>query len=245
MQLKTLSLANNEISAIENVQQLTTLEKLNLSRNRLASLEGLAVLSSLAEVDVSFNSLHRVQAQHLPPRLRALNVGSNCIQQLSHLESLAQASSLAVLRIAGSHLSCRVSLITATACCVCFMILVSQSTGNPCCATLDYVSAAAALLPQVEAIDDIACIALRARSSPLPDPASESAVLPSVGVITTSHSPPIPESTVVAALLQASGPRRLYFCPSSHSSEATSGRARCRRRSIPGESCQHARRHVA
>jgi hypothetical protein len=103
VQLKTLSLANNEISAIENVQQLTTLEKLNLSRNRLTSLEGLAVLHALAEVDASFNGLHSVQAQHLPPRLRVLNVGGNCIQQLSHLESLARASSLTSLRIAGMH----------------------------------------------------------------------------------------------------------------------------------------------
>ena len=102
MQLKTLSLANNEISVVENVQQLTTLEKLNLSRNRLASLDGLAVLHALAEVDVSFNSLHSVQANHLPPRLRFLNVGSNCIQQLSHIASLANASSLTALRISGT-----------------------------------------------------------------------------------------------------------------------------------------------
>jgi Leucine-rich repeat (LRR) protein len=101
-QLKTLSLANNEISVIENVQQLTTLEKLNLSRNRLSSLEGLAVLHSLLEVDVSFNSLQSLVVTQLPPCLQVLNVGSNCIQQLSCFASLARASHLTTLRIAGS-----------------------------------------------------------------------------------------------------------------------------------------------
>jgi Leucine-rich repeat (LRR) protein len=101
-QLKTLSLANNEISVIENVQQLTTLEKLNISRNRLSSLEGLAALRSLLEVDVSFNSLQSVEAQQLPPRLQVLNVGSNCIQQLHGVASLAHASHLTALRIAGA-----------------------------------------------------------------------------------------------------------------------------------------------
>jgi hypothetical protein len=101
VQLKNLSLANNEISAIENVQPLSTLEKLNLSRNRLASLEGLAVLHALVEVDVSFNCLQCVEAKHLPPLLQTLNVGSNCIQQLSHIASLAHTSSLTSIRIAG------------------------------------------------------------------------------------------------------------------------------------------------
>jgi Leucine-rich repeat (LRR) protein len=103
-QLKTLSLANNEISVIENVQQLTTLEKLNVSRNRLASLEGLAALQSLVELDVSFNSLQSVEARHLPPHLQVLNVGSNCIQHLQCFASLAHASNLTTLRIAGRPL---------------------------------------------------------------------------------------------------------------------------------------------
>ena len=106
MQLKNLSLANNEISAIENVQPLSTLEKLNLSRNRLASLEGLAVLHALVEVDVSFNCLQCVEAKHLPPLLQMLNVGSNCIQQLSHIASLAHTSSLTSIRIAGNPPPC-------------------------------------------------------------------------------------------------------------------------------------------
>ncbi len=58
----------------------------------------------------------------------------------------------------------------------------------------------------MEVIDDVACVALRARSSSFPDPAPEPTALSSSGVIATAHAPPIPESTVVAALLQASVP---------------------------------------
>jgi Leucine-rich repeat (LRR) protein len=72
-----------------------------LSRNRLASLEGLAVLQSLVDLDVSFNNLQSVEAQHLPPSLQLLNFGSNCIQQLSSFASLAHASHLTSLRVAG------------------------------------------------------------------------------------------------------------------------------------------------
>jgi Leucine-rich repeat (LRR) protein len=113
VQLKALSLANNEISAVENVQQLTTLEKLNLSRNRLESLAGLSVLLSLIELDVSFNRVETVHSRDLPPRLKILNVSSNCIQQQSQLASLSQSTCLTSLRIAGSHLSIRVFFLFA------------------------------------------------------------------------------------------------------------------------------------
>ena len=79
-------------------------------------------------------------------------------------------------------------------------------SGNPCCAALDYVPAAAALLPQLAAIDDVSCHALRAHltAAPAPAPAPAPVPLADSSAVASAPPPPVPENTVVTALLQVS-----------------------------------------
>jgi hypothetical protein len=66
------------------------------------------------------------------------------------------------------------------------------------------VTATAALLPQVDAIDDVSCVALRARPSSAAELVPAPAACSSSGAIVPVDSPPVSESTVVNALLQVS-----------------------------------------
>ncbi len=66
------------------------------------------------------------------------------------------------------------------------------------------MTATAALLPQVDAIDDVSCVALRARPSSAPELVPAPAACSSSGAIVPVNSPPVSESTFVNALLQVS-----------------------------------------
>ena len=55
--LKILSLNENDLESIEDLLEITTLEKLYLSDNDLSSLEGISALENLKELDVSKNQI--------------------------------------------------------------------------------------------------------------------------------------------------------------------------------------------
>lgn len=55
--LSTLFKANNKISSLSGLENLTGLEHLNLQHNEVSSVEEISKLTNLVQLDLSFNSI--------------------------------------------------------------------------------------------------------------------------------------------------------------------------------------------
>ncbi|XP_075682178.1 leucine-rich repeat and coiled-coil domain-containing protein 1 isoform X2 [Rhinoderma darwinii] len=132
--LQHLDLSSNLISRIEGLDSLISLQSLNLSCNRLTAIEGLQKLLNLKKVNFSYNRIHDLRG--LIPlsgrnhNLSALYLHSNCINSMDQ-----------VLRsMMGLH-----SLVHLT--------LEQDGKGNPVCYTEGYRDLILGNLPQLKALD--------------------------------------------------------------------------------------------
>jgi len=101
--LTSLSLSNNRIQNVANLDHLKTLTALDLSFNRIASLpESLKALNELREFSLFSNELVDLKVIDEIKLLSVLNVGRNKIATLDALTPLRKLTQLRALNAAGN-----------------------------------------------------------------------------------------------------------------------------------------------
>lgn len=80
-----LSLSNNVIEKIENLDSLVHLKELNLSFNRIETIENLDKLINLEKLLLRSNKISQVQGLNTLRNLQVLSLGNNEIADSSHV----------------------------------------------------------------------------------------------------------------------------------------------------------------
>lgn len=101
--LRSLCLATNEISCIENLHLMPCLLSLQLQENRLSRVSGLEGCPSLRRLWLSANQIGRIGGLHSLSELRELWLQSNPIESVG--AGLAQLQNLQVLSLAATRIS--------------------------------------------------------------------------------------------------------------------------------------------
>ena len=87
--LRVLSLIGNQISKIENLDNLW-IEELYLSANQLTMIEGLTTLPVLRSLDLSKNSISSLRGLETIESLKFLNLSLNNISKISQLQNIRE-----------------------------------------------------------------------------------------------------------------------------------------------------------
>ncbi|XP_072007718.1 leucine-rich repeat and coiled-coil domain-containing protein 1 isoform X1 [Engystomops pustulosus] len=153
--LQHLDLSSNLISRIQGLDSLISLQSLNLSCNRLTAIEGLQNLFNLKKVNLSYNHIHDLSG--LIPlhgrnhKLSHLYLHSNCISSVDQV----------LHSMMGLH-------------CLVHLTLEQDGKGNPVCYIEGYRDLILGNLPHLKALDGISrsgesCIGFDIDSVDLPN----------------------------------------------------------------------------
>ncbi|KAL2107722.1 hypothetical protein VUR80DRAFT_4838 [Thermomyces stellatus] len=111
--LSELDLGGNRISAVRNIEELSSLSTLKLQRNRLETFGCERSFEALRYLDLSDNSLDTLDLSHMP-KLRLLHADRNNLTTLSGLSHARHLDSLS-LREQRGHTPLDVALVLSTA----------------------------------------------------------------------------------------------------------------------------------
>lgn len=84
-----LSLLENNISKIENLENLINLKSLNLSSNQITRIENIENLLQLQTLNLSSNQISKIETIESLINLKDLNLSSNQISKIENIGSLA------------------------------------------------------------------------------------------------------------------------------------------------------------
>lgn len=85
--LQRLNISNNKITKIENLDRLLSLQELIVSNNKIGSIENLTSLSNLRELDISSNKITKIE-NLLLANLQELDISNNKITKIENLNHL-------------------------------------------------------------------------------------------------------------------------------------------------------------
>jgi internalin A len=97
-----LNLSNNNISKLEGLGDLDSLQVFDLSSNNISKLEGLSSLDSLQVLNLSNNNITKLEGFDSLDNLQELRLSGN---QISKLEGLGSLSNLQGLNLSGNQIS--------------------------------------------------------------------------------------------------------------------------------------------
>lgn len=89
-----LNLENNEITEIENLENLTCLKLLNLRNNQIIEINGLEHLTSLLQLNLENNQITEIKGLENLNSLEELNLDNNQITEIKGLENLISLEGL-------------------------------------------------------------------------------------------------------------------------------------------------------
>ncbi|TAE86412.1 MAG: TIR domain-containing protein [Bacteroidetes bacterium] len=92
--LQTLNLSYNKIIKIENVATLIALQTLNLSCNQISRIENLGNLKSIQKLGLSQNQIRKIENLDSLTSLQTLYLSNNQITQIKNLETLTSLQTL-------------------------------------------------------------------------------------------------------------------------------------------------------
>ncbi|XP_050796638.1 leucine-rich repeat and coiled-coil domain-containing protein 1 isoform X1 [Gopherus flavomarginatus] len=132
--LQHLDLSSNQINQIEGLSTLTNLRTLNLSCNLITKVEGLEKLHNLTKLNLSYNHIHDLSGfldlRGTSHKISRIDLHSNCISSINHL------------------LQCMIGLHYLTN-----LTLEKNGKGNPVCNTTGYREIILQTLPQLTLLD--------------------------------------------------------------------------------------------
>lgn len=95
--LKNLDLSYNEIYTIEGLDNLKNLKKLYLSSNQINKIQSLDNLMNLEELDLSRNKISKIEGLDKLSQLKILNLSFNQIKKLEELNKLSNLEYLELI----------------------------------------------------------------------------------------------------------------------------------------------------
>ncbi|MBN3314674.1 PP1R7 phosphatase, partial [Atractosteus spatula] len=98
---KTISLRQNLIKQIENLESLSGLRELDLYDNQIHKLENLQALTEMEVLDVSFNVLRKIEGLERLTRLRKLFLLHN---KISRIDNVGHLSNLEMLELGSNRI---------------------------------------------------------------------------------------------------------------------------------------------
>ncbi len=97
-----LNLSNNQISDIESIKELKSLQKLDLSDNQISDIESIKELKSLQKLDLSDNQISDIESIKELKSLQKLDLSRN---QISDIKSIKELKSLQTLYLWSNQIS--------------------------------------------------------------------------------------------------------------------------------------------
>ncbi|GAF92785.1 unnamed protein product, partial [marine sediment metagenome] len=95
--LQSLSLANNKISKIKNLDDKTTIEQLNLSGNNIAKIKGLSRLDRLSELDLANNKIEIIEGLEDLKNLKIVYLEENKLRPPDDIHSQVFTSGVQIV----------------------------------------------------------------------------------------------------------------------------------------------------
>ncbi|MGB1205825.1 MAG: COR domain-containing protein, partial [Chitinophagales bacterium] len=93
-----LNISHNQISQIQNLDNLPSLQELNISHNQISQIQNLDNLLSLEILDISSNKISQIQNSDNLLSLEILDISSNKISQIQNLDNLPSLQELNISR---------------------------------------------------------------------------------------------------------------------------------------------------
>ena len=130
--MRRLSLCDNDITVIEELQDCTRLEELSLEDNRITQMSGLSACLSLKRLDLGSNSISKIESLEHLTALTQLGLENN---QVSSLEGLQGCVSLMELYLGNNRLEKlrQVQLLKSLP-----KLIILDLSDNPLCGEPDY-----------------------------------------------------------------------------------------------------------
>lgn len=100
--LTKLSLSQNYIEQIENLQDLVHLRELDLSFNKIAKIENLNNLVNLEIVSFFDNRINKLENMDMLKKLTIFSIGRNCIDNREEIIYLRRFKELKSVNLAGN-----------------------------------------------------------------------------------------------------------------------------------------------
>lgn len=100
IKLSTLILANNQITDIQTLSKLTTLQNINISNNQLNDINNISTNTGITTFNMSGNNIEDISVLSKLANLKTLNISNNLIQDISPISNLA----LTTLDISGNRI---------------------------------------------------------------------------------------------------------------------------------------------
>ena len=92
--LKKLDLSSNQISKIENLDKISTLNSLKLSSNQISKIENLDKFPNLSSLNLSNNQISKIENLDKISTLNSLKLSSNQISKIENLDRISNLNSL-------------------------------------------------------------------------------------------------------------------------------------------------------